>query len=188
MGNKRRKYTKDFKKESVEYLIRSGKPGSKVAAELGIRQEILNRWKREYEQHEDKAFPGNGNPVFQQGSEMIFRLMKKHSDTYPVVKMAKTLGIRRSRYYRWLQTRDKRNSKKQKETILIAQIKDIQEDARYSLGTPRITRELQKEGALTNHKKVGILRESSLKHRMKKKFKVTTDSGHKHLVSPNLLN
>ena len=63
MGNKRRKYTKDFKKESVEYLIRSGKPGSKVTAELGIRQEILNRWKREYEQHEDKAFPGNGNPV-----------------------------------------------------------------------------------------------------------------------------
>ena len=120
---------------------------------------------------------------------MIFRFMKKHSDTYPVVKMAKTLGIRRSRYYRWLQTRDKRNSKKQKETILIAQIKDIQEDARYSLGTPRITRELQKKGALTNHKKVArILRENSLNHRMKKKFKITTDSGHNHLVSPNLLN
>ena len=26
MGNKRRKYTKDFKKESVESQIRSGKP------------------------------------------------------------------------------------------------------------------------------------------------------------------
>ena len=63
MGNKRRKYTKEFKKESVEYLIRSGKPASKVAAELGIRQELLSRWRREYDQHEDKAFPGNGNPV-----------------------------------------------------------------------------------------------------------------------------
>lgn len=63
MGNTRRKYNKEFKKESVEYLIRSGKPASKVSAELGIRQELLCRWRREYEQHEDKAFPGNGNPV-----------------------------------------------------------------------------------------------------------------------------
>lgn len=63
MSKSRRKYTKEFKKESVEFLIRSGKPASKVAAELGIRQEILTRWKREYEQHEEKAFPGNGKPV-----------------------------------------------------------------------------------------------------------------------------
>ena len=50
MGNKRRKYTKEFKKEYVEYLIRTGKPASKVSAELGIRQELLSRWRREYEQ------------------------------------------------------------------------------------------------------------------------------------------
>ncbi len=63
MGNTRRKYTKDFKKESVDYLLRSGKKVSEVASELGIRSELLNRWKREYEQHEEKAFPGQGNPV-----------------------------------------------------------------------------------------------------------------------------
>lgn len=63
MGDKRRKFNKDFKKESVEFLIRSSKPASKVAAELGIRQDLLSRWKREYEEHEDKAFPGQGNPI-----------------------------------------------------------------------------------------------------------------------------
>ncbi len=63
MGDKRRKYNKEFKKESVEFLIRSGKSASKVAAELGIRNELLSRWRREYEEHEEKAFPGQGNPV-----------------------------------------------------------------------------------------------------------------------------
>lgn len=63
MGNTRRKYTKEFKKESVDYLLRSGKKVSEVASELGLRSEILNRWRREYEQHEEKAFPGQGNPV-----------------------------------------------------------------------------------------------------------------------------
>jgi transposase len=63
MGNTRRKYTKDFKKESIDYLLRSGKKVSEVASELGLRSEILNRWRREYEQHEEKAFPGQGNPV-----------------------------------------------------------------------------------------------------------------------------
>jgi transposase len=63
VGNKRRKFNKEFKKESVEFLLRSSKTASKVAAELGIRQDLLSRWKREYEEHEDKAFPGQGNPI-----------------------------------------------------------------------------------------------------------------------------
>ena len=76
---------------------------------------------------------------------MIYGFIQDHSDTYPVVKMAKVLGIRRSRYYRWLQSSDQRSSKQHEEAVLVAQIKDIQEDARYSLGTPRITEELEEE-------------------------------------------
>lgn len=63
MGTKRRKYTKEFKQESVEFLLRSAKPASKVAAELGVSQEILSRWRREYETHQEKAFPGQGKPI-----------------------------------------------------------------------------------------------------------------------------
>ena len=63
MNEKRRKYTKEFKKDSVELLIRSGKTASKIASELGIRHDLLSRWKKEYEAHEEKAFPGQGNPI-----------------------------------------------------------------------------------------------------------------------------
>ncbi len=113
---------------------------------------MLSRWRREYEQHKEKAFPGNGNPVeaelakprkeledvkmerhilkksrdhFQQGSEMIYGFINDHSDTYPAVKMAKVLGIRRSRYYRWLQRSKYRFSKQIEERDLVKTIKDI---------------------------------------------------------------
>ncbi len=120
---------------------------------------------------------------------MIYEFMKDHSDTYSVVKMAKVLEIHRNRYYHWLQTKDQRRVKQHKEDVLISRIKDIQKDARFSLGTPRITEELRNTGSPTNHKKVArILRENALNHRMKKKFKVTTDSSHSFMVSPNILN
>ncbi len=44
MSEKRRKYTKEFKKESVELLLRSIKTASKIAAELGIRYDLLSRF------------------------------------------------------------------------------------------------------------------------------------------------
>lgn len=63
MGNTRRKYTSEFKKESVELPLHSDKTATELAAELGIRRDLLSRWKREYEDHQEKAFPGNGNPI-----------------------------------------------------------------------------------------------------------------------------
>ena len=63
MSKSRRKYTADFKKESVEYLNKSNKTATEVAKELGIRQDLLSRWKRELKEHQEKAFPGNGNPI-----------------------------------------------------------------------------------------------------------------------------
>ena len=63
MSEKRKKCAKEFKKESVELLMRSGETASKIASELGIRHDLLSRWKLEYEAHEEKAFPGQGNPI-----------------------------------------------------------------------------------------------------------------------------
>ncbi|MDA3957441.1 transposase [Oceanispirochaeta sp.] len=63
MGSNRRKYTKEFKQKYLEFLLRAGKPARKVAAELGINQEMLSRWRREYETHQEKAFPGQGKPI-----------------------------------------------------------------------------------------------------------------------------
>ncbi len=45
---KRRRYPEAFKKETVEYLISSGKPILHVARELGVHDVTLGKWKRQY--------------------------------------------------------------------------------------------------------------------------------------------
>ncbi len=119
---------------------------------------------------------------------MKYQFIQDHSDSYPVVKMADSLNIHRSSYYRWLNTSVARAQRRSEEERLISQIKDLQDENKYSYGTPRITDALKKKEMGTNHKKVArILRENSLNHRMKKKFRVTTESNHDLPVSPNLL-
>jgi transposase len=76
MSRTRRDYTKQFKKESVEYLIQSGKTAKKIAAELGIGNDLLSRWKREYKEHKEKAFPGNGNSI----EKELFQLKRELYD------------------------------------------------------------------------------------------------------------
>jgi len=60
MTNPRRQHTKEFKKESVAYLLKSGATGKAVAQKLGISAELLNRWKRDYLKNGEAAFPGTG--------------------------------------------------------------------------------------------------------------------------------
>ena len=44
-----RKYSKEFKNEAVQLILNSpDTPVSKISNDLGIKQDLLNRWKREY--------------------------------------------------------------------------------------------------------------------------------------------
>ena len=56
----RRKFSKEFKLEAVQLSYDSDKPVSQVAANLGIRAELLYRWRGEVRRSESEAFPGNG--------------------------------------------------------------------------------------------------------------------------------
>jgi transposase len=48
MKNNARKYTDSFRKESVEYLIQSGKSCKAVAKELGVSDVSLRDWSRRF--------------------------------------------------------------------------------------------------------------------------------------------
>lgn len=120
---------------------------------------------------------------------MKYKFIHENSDSFPVVKMADTFKIHRSNYYRWLNYSEQRTRKGTEETKLIGEIKAIQDKSHYSYGTPRITKELKNLKLDTNHKRVArLLRENGLNHRMKKKYKITTDSNHKFKTAPNILN
>jgi transposase len=63
MMRRRTKYTKEFKTDAINLIIRSDRSIKKIADELGVEYNLLCRWKREFDTHEEKAFPGQGNPV-----------------------------------------------------------------------------------------------------------------------------
>lgn len=74
--NTRRKYDRQFKIDAVNLVNSSDKSVSEVARSLGVRPDLVARWKRELEQGNIKAFPGQGNPR----DEEIARLKKENAE------------------------------------------------------------------------------------------------------------
>jgi len=56
----RRKYTKEFKQEAVQLSYESNRSVAEAAKNLGIRPELLYRWRSEQRQEGEDAFPGKG--------------------------------------------------------------------------------------------------------------------------------
>lgn len=57
-----RKYDKEFKENTVKLVIEGGRSVPDVAKSLGIHDNLIYRWKAKYLEHQEKAFPGKGNP------------------------------------------------------------------------------------------------------------------------------
>lgn len=51
----RRRYDKAFKEDAVNRVLRTGKSCAEVARELGIRANLLARWRQEYLQSADRS-------------------------------------------------------------------------------------------------------------------------------------
>ena len=112
--------------------------------------------------------------------------MKNQSGRYPVKKMADTLGVSRSRYYRWQKISQSRHEKRDME--LGEKIRSIYHSSRKSYGSPRVYRELRKQTPCSRKRVARIMRENGLRGRVKRRFRVTTDSNHGCPVSANLLD
>jgi len=59
--NTRRQYTAEFKREAVELLLRSDKTARAISDDLGIRSDLLGKWKSQYLSDKENAFPGTGH-------------------------------------------------------------------------------------------------------------------------------
>ena len=61
MKKERRSYDMEFKEMAVN-LCHTGKSAREVSDELGLRPELVSRWKREYNAYKEGSFSGHGNP------------------------------------------------------------------------------------------------------------------------------
>ncbi len=71
----------------------------------------------------------------------------------------------------------------------MAKIRKIYESSRGNYGSPRVLKELRKDGIIVNHKTVEeLMKKNKIQAKTKKKFKATTNSKHNLPVAENLLN
>jgi len=117
---------------------------------------------------------------------MKYEFIEINRSSFRVMKMCQALKVSLSGYYAW-RKRDK-SSRETANEQLLTEIENIYNkfDGRY--GSPRITDELHDRGYSCGKNRVAdLMKKNGIAAKTKRKFKVTTQSKHKHPVAPNLL-
>lgn len=61
MGEKRRRFSEEFKRDVVEAVVARGESVTQVASDLELRPDMVRRWIRKAERQGERAFPGKGS-------------------------------------------------------------------------------------------------------------------------------
>lgn len=118
---------------------------------------------------------------------MKYAFIHKQRKHHHVNLLCRVLKASRSGFYRWLKS-DMSNHKK-RDIELKKEILTVFAETKQIYGSPRIHASLQNNGEKCSKKRVvRLMQELKIRSKIKKKFKVTTDSRHKRAVAPNHLN
>ncbi len=100
--------------------------------------------------------------------------------------MCRVFKISRSGYYAWLD--NALSFKGNENQRLTGQILKVHSDSKGTYGSPRIARELNKQGIKISRPRVArLMQKAKIRSVIKRKFRVTTDSIHKFLIMENKL-
>jgi transposase len=97
-GSNRRKYDREFKLEAVRLSREAGRTVAGVARDLGISENMLHRWRSQFSQEGEAAFPGKGHQSPEQ--EELRRLRRQLADVTEerdILKKALAVFSRRSK-------------------------------------------------------------------------------------------
>ena len=110
-----------------------------------------------------------------------------NKENYSIERMCKVLKVSRSCYYRWytgnISKRDFENHR------LTQVIKQVFQESKRTYGSPRITASLKRQGYFVSRPRVAkLIRKEGLRSKVKKRYKVTTNSNHGYSISENHLS
>jgi len=101
--------------------------------------------------------------------------------------MCKVLKVSRSCYYRWYSGGISNRELENKMFSIL--IKQIFNESKHRYGSPRIAAELRNKGYVISKPRVAkLMRLNGLRSKVKRKYKITTDSNHSYSISRNYLN
>ena len=111
--------------------------------------------------------------------------IKKHSNEFPIEKMARVIGVSRSGYYEFIKKKPGKRNGIEKE--LLERIKTIHVESRQTYGSPRIHRELIRQGFVCSRKRVAkLMKRKGIQPKMRKKWKTAPKMN--IIVAPNFLD
>ena len=114
--------------------------------------------------------------------------MEAEKANYSIAVMCRVFGVSRSGFYAW-QRRPQVNELTKRNAALLERIRKVHEHSRGTYGSPRVHRQLRRDSMRVGRKRVErLMREHGLRGRIRRRFRVTTDSNHAHPVAPNTLN
>lgn len=118
---------------------------------------------------------------------MKYEFIRRHRSRFGVEKMCRSLQISRSGYYDWIDRPESKRAKENRELLMA--IQEIHKNSREIYGSPKITEELPDYGLKASRPRVArLMAKNGIRSKIKRKFKVTTNSDHKLPISPNLLD
>lgn len=93
-GKTRRRFTKEFRIEAVQLSHQPGMTGAKAAADLGVAENRINRWRAELARTGDDAFRGNGNRT---GEQAELERLRRENQTLRMERDILKKAVRRRR-------------------------------------------------------------------------------------------
>lgn len=113
-------------------------------------------------------------------------MIAQHRAEYPLRLMCRVLAVSPAGFYAW--QRRPRSAQALADARLRVTVAALHRRSQATYGTPRIHADLQAAGERVARKRVArLLREQGLAGTPRRRFQVTTDSGHAHPVAPNHL-
>jgi transposase InsO family protein len=115
-----------------------------------------------------------------------YEQIQAHGEETPVRWLCSALCVSPRAYYEWRQRNG--GPRRQEERRLTTEIRACFEASQRTYGSPRIRKDLASLGYHVAEKRVArLMRESGLAAVQRRRFKVTTQSGHRFPVTPNVL-
>jgi len=112
--------------------------------------------------------------------------VRREEANHAVVRLCRTVEVSRSGYYAWRRSLESERTRSNR--CLLEEIREIYDGSRGVYGAPRIHDELRVRGRRCGrHRVARLMRRAGLRARARRRYRVTTNSAHRHPTAPNLL-
>jgi putative transposase len=117
---------------------------------------------------------------------MRFQFIENHRDEFPITRMCEVLDVSPSGYY--VRRGRPPSAREMANRELVKKIKAVYNESHETYGSPRVYRQLKKEGVACGENRVArLMRLLGLRAKQTKQYKTTTKRNKSHPAAPNLL-